>query len=147
MSSVREQILAYVLEAIDAACPDIAQRSRVTAVKKFPAITIRPDSEEVTNHQFGRSDRDFIFTVEVHHAGQNITQVEGGVAPDEAADEYINRAHAAIMADPTAGGLALQVEPVDIDWQDASAENPRILVSCRYRAKYRHEYKDLTKQL
>lgn len=147
-SSIREQILVKFAQALEVICPGAVYRTRVTAIRKFPSVVVRPDTESVVNHQFDRSDRDLVVEIEIHQAGENSTLQEPlGVTSDEAADSVLNQVHAAVMADDRMGGLALQVSPIDVDWQYASAEQPRILVTMRYSVRYRHAYRDFTQQL
>jgi hypothetical protein len=61
------------------------------------------------------------------------------------ADDLICRAHAALFADVTLGGLALGIQEEDTDWQAEDADIEAIAIPASYRITYRTIASDISK--
>ncbi len=122
MSTIREQIVAKVAAVLTAANIGASvYRSRTEAFDRgsLPAVVIKPGAEPVTPISEHVTRRVLDIKIEVH--------VRGDV-PDQLADPIILALHAALMADPTLGGLAAkllesgQAEPDFIDADQTAAQ-------------------------
>jgi hypothetical protein len=54
-------------------------------------------------------------------------------------------AHAALLADPNLGGLALAVREIDCEWDAEDADAGAVSLPARYEVRYRTHAIDLTK--
>lgn len=54
-------------------------------------------------------------------------------------------AHAALLADPNLGGLALGISDVDCDWEAEDADAGAVALPARYEIRYRTYARDLTR--
>ena len=60
------------------------------------------------------------------------------------ADDLVCRAHAALMADPALGDLALGIAEMEADWQVEDADMEAVAIPATYRITYRTFVTDLT---
>jgi hypothetical protein len=63
--------------------------------------------------------------------------------PDQAADPVIESLHSKLMADLTLGGLAIDIQPFQVEFQTVEADVPAGVVMCDYLVKYRTSVSDL----
>lgn len=67
-----------------------------------------------------------------------------GDLPDSLADDIAVSAHQLIMADPSLGGLALDIALDDASAEIIAADFPAAKVTHNYSVKFRHSYGDMT---
>lgn len=139
MSSVREAIVRAVLQRLQAALaptsvlrqPTVAQ-PRETAT--FVALVVEADTLDAA-----------VNTAVQRHLLLRLTAVSrDDVDPWGQVDDLLCRAHSALMAEPTLGGLALATEPQDSDFSAEDADAAAVAVPSMYRITYRHARGDLT---
>ena len=74
-------------------------------------------------------------------AGGTLTET-----PEPIADRLLVAAHSALMADVNLGGLTLNLEETDCDWQQDDADMEAAALPARYRITYRTFAHDLTQK-
>jgi hypothetical protein len=57
--------------------------------------------------------------------------------PDQAADPTVESLHSKLMADLALGGLAMDIQPVRVEFQAVEADVPAGVVMCDYLVRYR----------
>jgi hypothetical protein len=62
----------------------------------------------------------------------------------ETADALIVTAHAAVLADPNLGGLALAMREIDAEWEADELDAGTVMLPARYEIRYRTAITDLT---
>lgn len=67
-----------------------------------------------------------------------------GDIPDMAADDIVVSLHHLITADPSLGGLALDIMLEDASAEIIAADFPAAKVTHNYSVKFRHSYGDMT---
>lgn len=67
-----------------------------------------------------------------------------GDIPDSLADDIMVSAHQLIMADPSLGGLSIDVTLEDASAEIIAADFPAAKVTHNYSVKFRHTYGDMT---
>ena len=108
-NSIREQILLAVLAAVRPAAEVLGatlHRSPTVAItrEQCPALVVFPEAEAITSRANGRVTRDLTL---------RIVALARAVPPAMAeteADRLLTKAHAALMAAPNLGGLALAIQ-------------------------------------
>ena len=75
--------------------------------------------------------------------GRLVALARGADAFD-AADRLIVAAHAAVLADPNLGGLALAVRELDCEWEADDLDAGTVMLPARYEIRYRTVLTDLT---
>jgi hypothetical protein len=141
MTSVRERIVREVIARITAAVsPIVVLRQPVTAIprEKTPAIVVAIESDAPAKRANDRMERELVLRI-VGHA----RDPTDGYA---VADDLICRAHAALLADTTLGGLALGISEGDADWQAEDADMEAVAIPATYRITYRTFVTDLTRK-
>jgi hypothetical protein len=139
--TIRESILEAMRAAAEPALAGLARvfRSRVEAVTRSEghAVIIRPADESV-NTVGDLAERDF-------HV-QILLLVRGAI-PDQVADGIIGPLHEALCADPSFGGLAVQLFEESSRWTYASADEPACELDVRYRVRLYTPETSLTRPL
>lgn len=139
MSSKREQILAAITAAL-AGTTGVGSRiyrSRVEpmARQESPAIIVEPLKDRCEqNTSLPTLDWSLLVRVAV---------VIRANVPDQAADPTVSSLHSKIMADLTLGGLAIDIQPFQVEFQAVEADVPAGVVICDYLVKYRTSVSDL----
>lgn len=140
MSTIREQILQEIEELIDSV-PDVAggaHRSREDALarEESPAIVIRWTGDRPRTSVHAYTDSELDIEVDVYRRGS---------VPDQLADPIVAGVHAALMADPTLGGLLIDLTDgetqLDLDGGDSDAA----WITMRFTAWYRRGRQTLTR--
>lgn len=67
-----------------------------------------------------------------------------GDEPDRLADDIVVSVHQLIMADPSLGGLAIDIMLEDASAEIIAADLPAAKVTHNYSVKFRHSYGDMT---
>lgn len=68
-----------------------------------------------------------------------------GEAAFDQADQLLVAAHAALLADPNLGGLALGISDVDCDWETEDADAGAVALPAQHEIRYRTYARDLTR--
>ena len=68
----------------------------------------------------------------------------GPFTPGYVADQALVAAHAAMLADPNLGGLAIAVREIDCEWESDDADAGAVALPARYEIRYRTHAIDLT---
>jgi hypothetical protein len=129
----REQILAAIRTALTGTTGVGTRiyRSRVEpmARQESPAIVVEPlrDRSE-QNTSLPTLDWSLLVRVAV---------VVRANVPDQAADPVIESLHSKLMADLTLGGLAIDIQPVQVEFQAVEADVPAGVALCDYLVRYR----------
>lgn len=129
----REQILAAIRTALTGTT-DVGTRiyrSRVEpmARQESPAIIVEPLKDRCEqNTSLPTLDWSLMVRIAV---------VIRANVPDQAADPVVESLHAKLMADLTLGGIAIDIQPVQVEFQAVEADVPAGVVVCDYLVKYR----------
>lgn len=129
----REQILAAIRAALNGTTGvgNRIYRSRVEplARSESPAIVVEPVND-VCQQNTSLPTLDWSLLVRV-------AVVVRSAIPDQAADATVASLHSKLMADLTLGGLAIDIQPVQVEFQAVEADVPAGVVMCDYRVQYR----------
>jgi hypothetical protein len=136
-SSVREQILVKLATLLTAAGGFTFYRSREAPVSREEGLvgSLVPE-EEAVGYQ---ASRQTLRTLVV-----KVTIIARADVPDSLADPALVAIHAAIMADPTLGGLCAIVVDESTRWTFEVADRNAAAIEMRYRIKYATRFNDLT---
>jgi hypothetical protein len=129
----REQILAAIRTALTdtVGVGTRIYRSRVEpmARQESPAIIVEPIKDRCEqNTSLPTLDWSLLVRVAV---------VIRANVPDQAADPVVESLHSKLMADLTLGGLAIDIQPFQVEFQTVEADVPAGVVMCDYLVKYR----------
>jgi hypothetical protein len=129
----REQILAAIRTALTdtVGVGTRIYRSRVEpmARQESPAIVVEP-LEDTAEQNTSLPTLDWSLTVRV-------AVVVRANVPDQAADPIVESLHSKMMADLTLGGIAIDVQPLRVEFQTVEADVPAGVVMCDYLVRYR----------
>lgn len=131
--SKREQILAAIRSALTSTTGVGTRiyRSRVEpmARQESPAIVVEPLRDRCEqNTSLPTLDWSLLVRVAV---------IIRANVPDQAADPTVESLHAKMMADLTLGGLSMDIQPVQVEFQTVEADVPAGVVMCDYLVRYR----------
>jgi hypothetical protein len=129
----RESILAAIRTALTGTTGVGTRiyRSRVEPVSKAesPAIIVEPLKDRCEqNTSLPTLDWSLLVRVAV---------VIRANVPDQAADPVVESLHSKLMADLTLGGLAIDIQPFQVEFQTVEADVPAGVVMCDYLVRYR----------
>lgn len=129
----REQILAAIRTALNGTTGvgNRIYRSRVEplARQESPAIIVEPLKDTCAqNTSLPTLDWSLIVRVAV---------IIRANIPDQAADPTLESLHSKLMANLTLGGLAIDIQPLQVEFQAVEADVPAGVVVCDYRVQYR----------
>jgi hypothetical protein len=140
MTTKRETILAAVRTALTgtAQVGTRIYRSRVEPLSRneAPAIVVEPVSDQAAQNT-SLPTLDWSLTVRV-------AVIVRGNVPDQVADPIVQDMHARLMADLTLGGVAFDIQPVSVQFELQSADQPAGVVVCDYLVRYRSSITDLS---
>lgn len=141
-NSIREQILQAamgLLTPIAAAQGATLLRSPTTGVPReaSPALLLFPESDAIVERPNDRVERAL---------SVRIVALARGDAAFADADRLLVAAHAALMAAPSLGGLALALREIDCEWDQDDADAGAVALPARYQIRYRTFANDLTRQ-
>lgn len=129
----REQILAAIRTTLTdtVGVGTRIYRSRVEplARQESPAIIVEP-IEDVCTQNTSLPTLDWSMTVRV-------AVVVRANIPDQAADPAVESLHSKLMADLSLSGLAIDIQPIKVEFQTVEADVPAGVVMCDYRVQYR----------
>jgi hypothetical protein len=129
----REQILAAIRTALNgtAGVGSRIYRSRVEplARQESPAVIVEPIKDRCEqNTSLPTLDWSLLVRVAV---------IIRANVPDQASDPVVESLHSKLMADLTLGGLAIDIQPFQVEFQVVEADVPAGVVMCDYLVKYR----------
>lgn len=136
----REQILQAVATAL-AGTTQVGSRiyrSRVEPLSRgeAPAIVVEPVADQAQQNT-SLPTLDWNLTVRV-------AVIVRGMVPDQVADPIVQDMHSRLMADLTLGGYAYDVQPLNVQFELQSADQPAGVVICDYAVRYRTSVTDLS---
>lgn len=139
MTTKRELILQAVVAALDGTT-DVGSniyRSRKEALDRedAPALIVTAEAEEPTEDISGQMEKRLTVVVGVY--------VRGDV-PDTLADPITDSVHAALMTEPTLGGLAIDISEGGTTWDMEEADQTALIVNTRFIVWYRHARNNLS---
>lgn len=135
----REQILQAIRTALNGttAVGNRIYRSRVEPLSRgeSPAVIVEPIKDRCEqNTSLPTLDWTLLVRVAV---------VVRANVPDQAADPIIESLHEKLMADLSLGGLAIDIQPFQVEFQSVEADVPAGVAMCDYLVKYRTSVSDL----
>lgn len=138
MNSVRERLLRILIDRLRAAlapAPVLRQPATPLPREVGPALLVSVEGDALIAHANRLTDR--ALTV-------RLVALARGADAFDAADRLIVAAHAAVLADPNLGGLALAVRELDADWDADDLDAGTVMLPARYEIRYRTTLTDLT---
>jgi hypothetical protein len=138
MNSVRERLLRILVDRLTAAlapAPVLRQPATPLPREASRALLVFVEGDALTAHANRLADR--ALTV-------RLVALARGADAFDAADRLIVAAHAAVLADPNLGGLALAVREIDCEWEADDADDGAVALPARYEIRYRTHALDLT---
>ena len=136
MNSVRERVLREnVTRLASAIAPTPVLRMPAVPVTReaSPALLLFVDGDSITAHANHLVDRLLVVRLAV---------VARGADAFDVADQALVAAHAAMLADPNLGGLAIAVREIDCEWEFDDADAGAVALPARYEIRYRKVSKD-----
>ena len=139
MTSIRERILAQCLALAKPCAAGRAWRSRSDRIApdEMPCINILPLAGKPRELSTIGTDERLLVACRVYARGD---------VPDTAADPVLTALHAALMSDPTLGGLAIDVSEGDdgtvFDFERTDQNS--VEATAHYVIRYRHKRNSLT---
>lgn len=133
MSTRRETILAAIRTALTGTTGVSTRiyRSRVEPMARAesPAIVVEPVQDQAEQNT-ALPTLDWSLTVRV-------AVIVRGAIPDQLADPIVEDLHSKLMSDLTLGGVAIDVQPVAVNFEMVDADQPAGVISCDYLVRYR----------
>ncbi len=139
MNSVRERVLREAVARLSVAiapAPVLRMPTVPLTREASPALLMFVDGDSITAHANSLVDRMLIL---------RLTVVARGDDGFDQADQTLVVAHAALLADPNLGGLAIAVREIDCEWDAEDADAGAVSLPARYEIRYRTHAIDLTK--
>ena len=138
--SQRESIMAAVVKKLSGTSGVGANifRSRTDPITaaETPALVLLPESETISENTNGAVDARLLFVVDVHARAE--------ASADKTADATCASVHSKLMADPTLGGLAVDLSEQGTEWDHEQSDQSLVVVRMRFAAWYRHPRNSLT---
>ena len=141
MASKREQILAKIKTNLTGTTGVGTRiyRSRVEPMTRDESLSLViefvTDEPTVNSATYLKID----WTLRVR-----IVVVVRSQTPDTSLDPTVESLHSKIVADPTLGGLAIDVRPATVSFDVLEADQPAGIITCEYEVDYRSSYNDLS---
>jgi hypothetical protein len=137
----RERILAAVATAL-ASTTGVSgrvyrSRTEAFARNEAPAIVIEPGDDVPSQEPISTCRIDWRLTV-------NVLVHTRGAIPDQLAAPIVDSLHSKLLADPSLGGLALDVWPSTVQHQREQGDATAGWTVCPYVVRYRTSTTDLT---
>ncbi len=139
MNSIRERILREVVARLVAGVAPMPVLRFPTAPvtrEASPELLLFAEGDSITAHSNTLVDRLLILRIAVVARGSDAFDV---------ADQALVAAHAALLADPNLGGLAIAVCEIDGEWEADDADAGAVALPVRYEIRYRTHALDLTR--
>tara|TARA_B100000902_G_scaffold363704_1_gene383127 strand:+ start:316 stop:738 length:423 start_codon:yes stop_codon:yes gene_type:complete len=140
MASKREQIIAALKTTLTGTTGVSTRiyRSRVEPMTRSesPALVLEWSSDQPDiRGTIGHID----WTLRVR-----VVVISRGTVPDNLADATIESLHSKLLADPTVGGLAIDVRPSTTTFEVVEADQPAGVIICEFEVDYRTPYGSLS---
>lgn len=138
MNSVRERIVQAVMTRLSAGIspvPVLRMPTVPVTREASPALLLFLEADRIMAHTNTLVDRALTLRI--------VGVVRGPDAWD-VADRMMVAAHAALLADPNLGGLAITIREVDGEWDSDDADGGAVALPARYDIRYRTHAIDLT---
>jgi hypothetical protein len=138
MTTRRESILARIKTNLDGITGVTVHRIRTTPLARadVPAIVLEPVTDDPTEGLV-YSKTDWSLRVKV-------SVVVRANSPGNSADDWVEKVHEKIMADPTCNGTALDIDAATTNFSFYDADVPLGVVEMDYVVRYRTDREDLT---
>lgn len=139
MTSVRERILREIVARLTTAVtpmPVHRQSSLPVTRESSPALLLFVEGDAITAHANQLAERTLSVRLVVVARGSDAFDV---------VDAAMVAAHAALLADPNLGGLAIAIREVDCEWDIDDADAGAVALPARYDIRYRTHASDLTR--
>ena len=139
MISRRELLIRAVMDCCRAAiAPATVLRQPTTAIPRSqaPVLVLTVVSDAPVTRSNDRLERELSLHLTAHARDPT-----DGYA---VADDLLCRAHRALLADPTLGGLALAITEQEADYQAEDADVDAIAIPAAYRFTYRTLVSDIS---
>lgn len=139
MISRREAIVREIVTRIAAAVSPIAVLRQPTLAiprEHTPAVVVTVESDAPVKRANDRMERELVARI--------TALARDSVDGHAVADDLIGRAHAALFAEITLGGLALGIAELEADWQMDDADVEAVAMPATYRITYRTLVSDIT---
>jgi hypothetical protein len=137
--SRREQIIRNVITRCqDAISPTGVLRQPTIAIprEQTPVLVVAVLSDAPVTRSNDRMERELVLRILAHARDPT-----DGYA---VADDLLCRAHLALLADSTLGGLALSLSEMEVDYQMEDADVEAIAIPAIYRITYRTLVSDIS---
>jgi hypothetical protein len=137
--SRREQIIRNVITRCqDAIYPTAVLRQPTIAIprEQTPVLLVEVLSDAPVTRSNDRMERELVLRILAHARDPT-----DGYA---VADDLLCRAHLALLADTTFGGLALSLAEMEVDYQMEDADVEAIAIPATYRITYRTLVSDIS---
>ena len=137
--SRREQIIRNVLtRCLAAISPTAVLRQPTIAIprEQTPVLLVAVLSDAPVTRSNDRMERELVLRILAHARDPT-----DGFA---VADDLLCRAHLALLADATLGGLALSLSEMEADYQVEDADMEAIAIPASYRITYRTLVSDIS---
>ncbi len=137
--SRREQIIRNVITRCQAAIsPTAVLRQPTIAIprEQTPVLLVAVHSDAPVTRSNDRMERELVMRILAHARDPT-----DGYA---VADDLLCRAHLALLADSTLGGLALSLAEMEVDYQMEDADVEAIAIPAIYRITYRTLVSDIS---
>lgn len=137
--SRREQIIRNVITRCQAAIsPTAVLRQPTIAIprEQTPVLLVAVLSDAPVTRSNDRMERELVLRIQSHARDPT-----DGYA---VADDLLCRAHLALLADATLGGLALSLSEMEADYQMEDADVEAIAIPAIYRITYRTLVSDIS---
>lgn len=140
MTTLRENILDDIVASLSGTANVSTRiyRSRVVPLQRgeSPALVVEAVSDTPEqNTSLPTLDWSLLVRISV---------IVRGDKPDELADPIVESLHSKVMADTTAGGYAIDVQPQGVTFEMVDADQPAGVIGCDYLVRYRTKLDDLT---
>lgn len=140
-ASIREQCLAAIKARVLAVPGFVGvTRSRTDKFQanESPSANIAPGHADPNEVAIGKVDERLDLTVSI------FARATAGVAADTVADPFVLATHAALMAEPTLGGLAVDMDEAGTTWNFDESDRASLMVDMRFTLWTRHDRASLT---
>lgn len=137
MPTKRELIIVAIKDALDTISGLTCFRSRVEPFQRqhVPAVVVEPLQDKPTSEVNGFLD--WSLTVQC-------TLLVRGDEPDNIADPFIASIHEKVMADQSLGGLAMDVQPLSVEYDLIEGDKAVGVILIKFVVTYRTTEKILT---
>jgi hypothetical protein len=139
MTTKRESILSAIVAAL-AGTTGVGTRIYRSRTEPFargesPALVVEPINDEASI--------DTSLPTLTWRLGVRVMVIVRGNVPDQLADPIVQSLHSKLTADLTLGGYAMDIQPINVNWELVESDQPTGVVMCDYRVLYRTTYTNL----